>query len=247
MPGPAQLALAQQRWPTVAAAPPLLLVPVGSLEQHGPHLPLGTDTMIACAVTRAVAERLHAASLRVAVAPAVGLGASGEHEDFAGTLSIGHDALRLLLVELGRSACRWAEGVIFVNGHGGNVSTLVEAVRLLRSEGRSVAWTGTALPDADAHAGRTETSLVAHLAPWSLRADLAVAGATEPVHTLMPRLRAHGVRAVSPNGVLGDPTGASAAEGAALFATLVDRVTEELTDIDVADDGRLRRARARAR
>lgn len=57
----------------------------------------------------------------------------------------------------------------------------------------------------DAHAGRTETSLLLHLAPEAVRLDLAEKGATEPLPALMPRLRAGGVRAVSPNGVLGDP------------------------------------------
>lgn len=242
-PVPAQLALGQQRSPAVGfvdgAAAPLLLVPVGSVEQHGPHLPLATDSMVAGAVARTAAERLHARGARVLVAPVLGYGASGEHEGFSGTISIGHDALRLLLLELGRSACRWARGVIFVNGHGGNVPTLVAAVQLLRHEGRSVAWTGCVPTGSDAHAGRTETSLLQYLAPWSVRADLAEAGATEPVAELLPRLRAHGVRRVSANGVLGDPTQATAAEGRRLFDELVRTLVGELSDIDVDDAGRL--------
>ena len=67
-------------------------------------------------------------------------------------------------------------------------------VDLLRYEGRAVAWTSTALPDADAHAGETETSLLRYLAPWAVRVDLMAAGATEPVAELMPRLRDEGVR-----------------------------------------------------
>ena len=121
-------------------------MPVGSVEQHGPHLPLATDTMLANAVTRAAAERLDATGVRVLVAPSLNYGASGEHEGFPGTVSIGHEALFLLLAEFGRSACRWAGGVIFVNGHGGNTSTLTKAVELLRYEDRAVAWTSTSLP-----------------------------------------------------------------------------------------------------
>ena len=150
------LGLGQQRWPKVGSGDTLLLVPVGSVEQHGPHLPLATDSMIANAVTRAAAERLDATGTRVLVAPSVNYGASGEHEGFPGTISIGHEALFLLLTEFGRSASRWAGGVIFVNGHGGNTATLTKVVDLLRYEGRAVAWTSTALPDADAHAGETE-------------------------------------------------------------------------------------------
>ena len=83
-------------------------------------------------------------------------------------MSIGHEALRLLLVELGRSAARWAGRLVFVNGHGGNVPTLVDAVRLLRYEGRDAAWFACA-PGGDAHAGRTETSLMLALDPACVR------------------------------------------------------------------------------
>src|SRR4029077_6317273 len=84
---------------------PALIIPVGSVEQHGPHLPLDTDTRIATAVGRAVAERLaDRDESNWTVAPAIGYGASGEHEGFSGTVSIGTSALRLLLVEFGRSA-----------------------------------------------------------------------------------------------------------------------------------------------
>jgi creatinine amidohydrolase len=233
------LGLGQQRWPTVPEGEVLLLVPVGSVEQHGPHLPLATDGMVANAVTRAAAERLDAGGTTVLVAPSVSYGASGEHEGFPGTVSIGHEALLLVLVELGRSASRWARGVIFVNGHGGNTATLTKAVDLLRYEGRPVAWTSTALPDADAHAGDTETSLLRFLAPWAVRVDLMAPGATEPVAQLMPRLRAQGVRGVSPNGVLGDPTTSSVERGRELFERLVRTLTAELTALDVTANGRL--------
>jgi creatinine amidohydrolase len=243
-PRAASLGLGQQRWPRVAAQQSLLLVPVGSVEQHGPHLPLATDAMIANAVTRAAAERLDAVGTSVLVAPSVNYGASGEHEGFAGTVSIGREALFLLLAEFGRSATRWASGVIFVNGHGGNTATLTEVVDLLRHEGRAVAWTSLDLPGADAHAGDTETSLLRHLAPWAVRVDLMEAGATEPVRDLMPRLRDGGVREVSPNGVLGDPTPSSPRRGRRLFETLVGNLVAELTTLDVSDNGRLTRAPA---
>jgi mycofactocin system creatininase family protein len=142
-------------------------------------------------------------------------------------------------VELGRSACRWAAGVVFVNGHGGNVPTLKKAVELLRYEGRAVAWTSCDLPGADAHAGRTETSLLLDLTPDVVVVDDIEGGCTIPVAELMPRLRAEGVAAVAPNGVLGDPRGSSAEEGARLFAALVDRLVAELTALEVVGAGRL--------
>lgn len=239
MPRPGPLGLGQQRWPRVATLEVLLLVPVGSVEQHGPHLPLATDSMIANAVTRAAAEHLSAGGVEVLVAPSVNYGASGEHEGFAGTVSIGSEALGSMLTEFGRSACRWATGVIFVNGHGGNAPTLVKAVELLRYEGRAVAWTSCDLPGGDAHAGETETSLLLHLAPWSVRADLAEPGATEPLSDLMPRLRAEGVLGVSPNGVLGDPTQSSPEKGREVFVGMVKRLVAELRSPDVAPNGRL--------
>lgn len=238
----AALSLGQQRWPKLDGRHPLLLVPVGSVEQHGPHLPLCTDSLVANAVTCAAAERLAAEGEDVLVAPAVSFGASGEHEGFPGTVSIGGDALGRVLTEVGRSACRWARGVIFVNGHGGNTATLVGAVRLLRYEGRAAAWTTCGVPDGDAHAGDTETSLLRHLAPWAVRVDLAERGATEPLPTLMPRLVSGGVRSVAPNGVLGDPTRSSAERGREIFGAMVRALVTELRLPDVADDGRLGRS-----
>ena len=235
----APLGLGLRRWPDVPRDRTLVLVPVGSVEQHGPHLPLATDTMVADAVCRMAGERLDGTGTRVLVGPPLSYGASGEHEGFPGTVSIGHEALFGLLVELGRSATRWARGVVLVNGHGGNVATLTEAVALLRHEGRAVAWTSTALPGSDAHAGDTETSLLRHLAPWSVRVDLMAVGATEPVGELMPRLREQGVIGVSPNGVLGDPTTSSAEKGRELLGRLVGNLVNELVALDVADDGRL--------
>ena len=200
-------ALGERAWPSIEDGP-TLLVPVGSVEQHGPHLPVDTDGRVAAAV---------AARTGLLVAPAVAYGASGEHEGFPGTVSIGHEALRLLLVELGRSAARWAARLVFVNGHGGNVPTVVEAVRLLRYEGRDAAWFACD-PGGDAHAGRTETSLLLALAPELV--GTPEAGNPAPLAELMPALRAGGVAAVSPNGVLGDPAGASAAEGERLLARM---------------------------
>jgi creatinine amidohydrolase len=215
--------LGETTWPEVPDRP-LLLVPVGSTEQHGPHLALGTDALVAEAVATALASRLDGAL----VAPVLEYGASGEHADFPGTLSIGLDVLRSVLVELGRSATIWARSVVFVNGHGGNALAVDGAARQLVEEGRDVRWVPCGMPGGDAHAGRTETSLLLHLAPALVRTDLAEAGETRPVQQLLPALRASGVRAISPNGVLGDPAGASAEEGARILDVMVDRAAASL-------------------
>ena len=204
---------------------PAVIVPVGSIEQHGPHLPLDTDTRIAVAVSRAVAGRLPG---EWTLAPAVSYGASGEHEGFPGTVSIGTSALRLLLVEFGRSACRWASRLVFVNGHGGNVEALAAATTLLRAEGRDVAWTSCTVRGGDAHAGRTETSVLLHLSPEDVWIDECVVGNDAPLAELLPRMRRGGVAAVSPVGVLGDPTTATAAEGEAALAEMVDEAARRI-------------------
>ena len=172
------------------------------------------------------------------MAPPVAYGASGEHEGFPGTVSIGHEALRLLLVELGRSAARWAGRVLFVNGHGGNVPTLVDAVRLLRYEGRDAAWLACA-PGGDAHAGRTETSLMLALDPACVRPAWA-AGNTASLGDLLPAMRAGGVAAVSANGVLGDPSGASPDEGERLLAAMAAELVAALARWTPDASGRLR-------
>ncbi len=220
--------LGSRAWPD--AGHPVLLVPIGSTEQHGPHLPLATDTLIAAAVADELAERCRAAKIDVVVAPALPYGASGEHQGFDGTLSVGTAALVSVLVELGRSASAWCPRTVFVNGHGGNVDALAEAVPLLRAEGRDASWLSCSVPDgADAHAGLDETSLLLHLWPAAVRRERAERGETAPIADILPRLRAEGVRAVSVNGVLGDPTGASAQHGARLFAAMCDDVWERFT------------------
>src|SRR5580698_1621497 len=220
--------LAQAHWPEVERGPrQLLVLPVGSLEQHGPHLPLDTDTRIAVAVAR----RACAGRAGVALAPPLPIGASGEHAAFPGTLSIGSEALAACLIELGRHASLHWPAMLLVNGHGGNVTAIRDAVGQLRREGRrSHAWHAglrPGLPTAgdgltpDAHAGRVETSIMLALAPDDVRLDAAAAGDTRPLSEILAELSAHGVRQVSPNGVLGDPAGASAAEGEQLLTLLV--------------------------
>ena len=213
--------LAGATWPEAERdmAGAVLAVPLGSTEQHGPHLPLSTDTDIAVALV----GRLAARRRDVVAAPAVAYGSSGEHAGFAGTLSIGREATELLLVELGRSASATFAAVVLVSAHGGNRVPVERAERRLRAEGRRVLAVFPRWPG-DAHAGRVETSLMLALHPDRVRRGLAEAGEAAPIDELMPRLVAGGVRTVSANGVLGDPAGADAAEG----RRLLDRAVAEL-------------------
>jgi creatinine amidohydrolase len=201
--------------------PPVVVVPIGSCEQHGPHLPLGTDTLIA----RELSNRLASREPDLLVAPTLAITSSGEHRGFPGTLSIGADATELMLVELVRSA-DWSAGVVLVNGHGGNRVPVDRAAERLHAEGRRVlAWWPRA-DGGDAHAGHTETSLMLALNPSLVRLDRAETGRTEPVGELTADLVRSGVRAVSPNGVLGDPTRASPRVGMALLERWSDELLE---------------------
>ena len=257
-------ALGDLTWPEakrLAEAGAMLAVPLGSTEQHGPHLPLSTDTDVAVALTAGLAAR----RADVVVAPPVGYGSSGEHAGFAGTISIGQQALELTLLELGRSAAETFGHILFACAHGGNREPATRAVarlrgesvdaqvwmagdapagvpdgggrsrggisgavtmRMLRFNGRGLSGRGLngrgRAPARDAHAGRTETAIQLALDPGRVRLSRAEAGNRTPIAELMPLLRAAGVRAASGNGVLGDPSGASAAEGAGLLAALTE-------------------------
>lgn len=224
----ARLRLGESTWPEMVERARVLLVPFGSCEQHGPHLPLDTDTRIAFAVAEGIAGASPAGS--VVVAPAVGIGASGEHAGFPGTLSVGTAVLEEVAVEVVRSADHF-DAVVLVNAHGGNSAALRRAVSRLRAESRRVEMVRCSVPGGDSHAGRTETSLLLHLAPGLVRAGLATAGETRPWSEVADRIVEGGVIAVSPNGVLGDPTGASAEEGARLLAAMVTAGLEQLRDL----------------
>ncbi|MET8428728.1 mycofactocin biosynthesis peptidyl-dipeptidase MftE [Nocardia sp. NPDC004860] len=203
----------------------VLAIPLGATEQHGPHLPLDTDTTIAAELCRRLATRRP----DIVVAPPIPYGASGEHASFPGTLSIGHRALELLLLELVRSADAFA-GVVLVNGHGGNLATLHTIEKTLTAEGRRpLIWSPTGY-STDSHAGHIETSVMLAIDSDSVAMESAQPGDTRPLAEIMPILRQYGVAAVSANGVLGDPTTADHTAGHELLA----RWTEALVD-SVAD------------
>lgn len=205
-------------WPQVGDRP-TVLIPLGSTEQHGAHLPMATDTIIATAVADRLGETVQAV-----VAPAIPYGSSGEHQGFPGTVSIGEEALHLVLIEAVRSLTYWAGRVIIVNAHGGNLGALARASAQLIAEGHQVCWVPCSDPGGDAHAGFTETSILLHLAPDSVHLLRATPGNTQPLPEIIERLTRDGVRAVSTTGVLGDPTGATASAGERILEDMVASV-----------------------
>ena len=215
---------------------PVLVIPLGATEQHGPHLPLDTDARIATAWAELVQERLApTVSAPILVAPTLNYGSSGEHAGFPGTMSIGSDVAALVMVELARSVREWAGPLIFLSGHAGNHRAMQQALETMRFEGDRAIAVVPVLANSDAHAGRTETSLMLHIAPDLVQLERAAPGRTEPIRELIDELRASGVQVVSPSGVLGDPAGASASEGAELLDRLVHHALGQISATSILD------------
>lgn len=198
----------------------VLLLPLGSTEQHGPHLPLDTDTAIATAV----AERAAATVPEGIAAPALPIGAAGEHAGFAGTLSIGTDVLAAALVEIVRTAGSEFDRIVVVNAHGGNLDAVRSASERCEYEGRPFGFWHAHVTDGDAHAGDVETSVMLAIDPDRVRMERAEPGVTTPTSEIIDELRSGGLAAVTANGVLGDPTRASAARGEQILGRWVDEV-----------------------
>ena len=198
----------------------VLVLPLGATEQHGPHLPLDTDTVIARTVAESAAGRVTAA----VVAPVIAIGASGEHAGFAGTLSIGTEVLAAMIVEIVRTAGPEFDRVVIVNAHGGNLDAVRSAASTCEHEGRPISVWHARLDDADAHAGSIETSVMLAIDPQRVRLGRAEPGNTAPLREILDDLRTGGVAAVSPNGVLGDPTDATPARGEEILAEWVHEV-----------------------
>ena len=214
--------------------PPIVLLALGSWEQHGAHLPFDTDTVIIESVVDAAIRSVDPENTQFSVVPTIGVTASDEHNGFAGTLSIGTNALSDAVVSIARSAS-WARGICIVNGHGGNSDALKLVHSALDYENiRHSIWSLPYYEGADMHAGHTETSLMLPLAPDTVRMDLAEVGAVGDSEMLIERMRAGGIKEVSSNGVVGDPTNATAAHGATMLSFYADHLTKLLLQIQTS-------------
>jgi mycofactocin system creatininase family protein len=214
--------------------PPIVLLALGSWEQHGAHLPFDTDTVIIESVVDAAIRSVDPENTQFSVVPTIGVTASDEHNGFAGTLSIGTNALSDAVVSIARSAS-WARGICIVNGHGGNADALKLVHSALDYENiRHSIWSLPYYEGADMHAGHTETSLMLHLAPDTVRMDLAEVGAIGDSEMLIERMRTGGIKEVSSNGVVGDPTNATAAHGATMLSFYADHLTKLLLQIQTS-------------
>lgn len=169
---------------TAAEPGAIAVLPVGAIEQHGPHLPVAVDAVIADGVVAAAVERMPD-TLPVVVLPALTVSYSREHENFAGTLSLSPETFLKVVLELGGNVARaGVKKLVMLNGHGGNPPVLDIAARELRATHGMLAvvasWYRLGLPDGlfpenevrhGIHGGAVETAVMMHLAPGSVRQD----------------------------------------------------------------------------
>lgn len=209
----------------------IVILPLGAWEQHGPHLPLDTDSVIINAVVAHVLNNIGLSRDHFIVAPTVSITASDEHASFPGTLSTGTQALVDSVVAICRSAS-WARMVCIVNGHGGNSDALQQISSALEHEKlpHSI-WSLPGYTGADMHAGHTETSLLLHLNPQLVRINRLETGTAGNSTELIDAMRDGGVSAVSPNGIIGDATTATSEHGIAVLDLYVNSLRSHLSQM----------------
>ena len=217
--------------PTTGLNSKVLVLPLGSFEQHGPHLPLDTDTIIIDSVVAQALRDSHIIAGSFMVAPTVAISASDEHAGFPGTLSTGSAALADSVVAICRSAS-WAQGICIVNGHGGNTDALARIGSALTYEKiRHSVWSLPSYEGADMHAGHTETSVMLHIDPAKVQIDRIEPGTIGDASSLVAQMRTSGVVGVSTNGVLGDPTTATSEHGVAVMKLYSSSLAAHLTTL----------------
>ena len=232
----------------------ILIVPIGAIEHHGPHLPLITDALMAeAAATAAVAAGV-AAGLDLWQLPTLSVGKSDEHYWAPGTLWLSATTLMSVLEDIGRSVTTTpANKIVFMNGHGGNVALLQVANRQLRRMFGLQTFTMPALrigagigkdgePDEygqGIHGGYAETSAIMHLRPDLV--DESLFERNVPEYMADYEQLGFNAKPVSfgwisndfgPSGVIGDPTGANAEAGRLGFESSIDLAVAALHEID---------------
>lgn len=251
---PTHRRLADLRAPQIAqlvTARSILVQPLGAVEQHGPHLPLSTDLVIAHEVASAAVD-VAGAELDVWLLPPLAYTKSNEHAWSSGTVWLSASTMLSVLDDLGRSlATTQARKLVFVNGHGGNSALVAMANRELRLHHGLLTFLvhpfvppdqgGPSAPSElgfGVHGGADETSLMLHLRPELV--DMGEASANVPAWMNEHEQVRFGGRVAfgwlsddfGPDGHIGDPTVATAAAGAELFRLAVEGVVAALHEID---------------
>ncbi len=224
------------------------IIPLAAMEAHGPHLPLATDGLIVEGILDRAAER-DTTKAPVYCLPSLWLGASSEHADYAGTLSVEPELLIAQIVSIGEGlALRGVRRVLLFNAHGGNVALGNIAALKLRTEfemlAANVHWLDFGLPGAltppssvqeDIHGGWVETSILLHLAPDLVKRDVATANPpSPPASSLFPKGPVNwGWKSsdLAPGGWIGRPDLAEAVLGEAMVDHAAQRLCDVLTEL----------------
>ncbi|MFP9062214.1 creatininase family protein [Natrialbaceae archaeon A-chndr2] len=236
----------------------VLVVPVGSVEQHGPHMPVATDIILAEAIARGGAKKAAERDVPVLLLPPVWSGTSQHHLHWGGTLTVEVATMLTVLEEVAASALQNDfDAILFLNGHGGNAPVVNAAVKTVGTAHPDVEVLATtyyylAEPIAEelreseyggmSHAGEFETSLMLHIEPALVREEeYAVDYREEPKggydrafhdffsHGPLSVYRAEDAR--EGPGTTGDPTLASSSKGEAIYEFLVDELAALLGEI----------------
>jgi creatinine amidohydrolase/Fe(II)-dependent formamide hydrolase-like protein/7-cyano-7-deazaguanine synthase in queuosine biosynthesis len=234
---------AQQRFQQVDIA----LLPVGSIEQHGPHLPLDTDAFDANYLALRVADAC--SDPKPLVLPSISYGVSYHHDDFKGTVSISNDALARLVYDIGISVSRnGIRKLVIINGHGGNSPVLNYAAQMINRDAHIFVCVDTGetsdvdvyslveTPN-DVHAGEIETSAALAVRPHLVKMDLARREVPEFSSRYLDFTSKRGVlwyaytRKISQSGVMGDPTRASAEKGKKIWEMMITHLVALIEDL----------------
>ncbi len=231
-----------------AAEGALVIVPVASLEQHGPHLATGVDIICANGVAHRVARRMAAAGRPVVVTPCVWTGLAEHHVPFGGTVTLDYATFAAVLKGVVRSAARAGfKRVMLLNGHGGNAEAVAVVSGECQAELGIAVAAGTywhLAGDAFApilerqsnvlHACEAETSMVMTLLPAAVRserlADAHGPHSTRPEGQPAAMIRRRSFKDITPSGVIGDARSASAGKGEALLEAAAERIADELSN-----------------
>jgi mycofactocin system creatininase family protein len=225
----------------------IALLPVGSTEQHGPHLPLDTDAFDALYLASAVSAAMDRP--RPLVLPLIPYGVSYHHMEFSGTISIGNETLTRLVYDVGMSVARHGiRKLVIVNGHGGNSPALQNSAQMINRDARIFTCVDTGetsdvdvgriieTPN-DVHAGELETSTALAARPHLVRMDRARKSVPRFSSRYLNFSTSRSVEwytqteRISQTGVLGDPTRATPEKGERLWQIMVDHLVRFVKDL----------------
>ena len=225
----------------------IALLPVGAIEQHGPHLPLDTDAFdaehLACRVAEACSDP------KPLVMPLIAYGVSYHHDDFKGTISISNETLSRLVYEIGMSVAKnGIRKLLILNAHGGNGPALNYAAQMINRDARIFACVDTgetsdvdiskvAGTPNDVHAGEIETSTSLAVRPHLVKMDRALKSIPEFSSRYLDFTSIRGIswyaytQKISATGVMGDPTKADAKKGERIWEIMIAHLVAFIEDL----------------